>query len=136
MKQVILPIPATADPAEKQARRELGSTVSQRVTGCTGLEQAVQGLDSAQVADVGTIRLGEMPENVRAAVASLEVGQVSAPLEIGDAFIMLVICDKEAPKVEPPTRRTVAEQLGRQRAALLAHRYLRDLRRAAVVELR
>lgn len=133
LKQLMLPAPADGDKqVAMQRAAELGSTIS----GCDGMAGAAQGIEGAQVVDLGKIKLGEMPDGIRRAVADLQPGQVSAPLQAGGAVMLLAVCERDAPEVQAPSRETVAEQLRRQRAALLAHRYLRDLRRAAVVELR
>ncbi|MEQ9640527.1 MAG: peptidylprolyl isomerase [Alphaproteobacteria bacterium] len=135
LKQLLAKAPV--EPEVKQAMLRTGAAIAADTQGCDALDAAAKRLaETAQVVDLGQIKLGEMPEAIRAAVADLEAGQLSQPLEIGGNVILLAVCDKEAPEVEAPSREKVAEQMHRQRATLLAHRYLRDLRRAAVVELR
>ena len=134
LKQLLLPGPSAE--ADKDEAKRRASDLAGQIAGCDGMEAAARGIEGAQVVDLGQVRLGEMPERIRAAVADLQAGQVSTPLEAGPNLMLLAVCERDAPEVETPSRETVGEQLRRQRAALLAHRYLRDLRRAAVVELR
>jgi peptidyl-prolyl cis-trans isomerase SurA len=134
LKQLILPAPTEA--AAKAEAQQRAAELGGQIAGCDGLPSAARGIEGAEVVDLGEVKLGEMPERIRAAVADLQVGQVSAPLEAGANLMLLAVCQRDAPEFQAPSRETVAEQLRRQRAALLAHRYLRDLRRAAVVELR
>lgn len=134
LKQLILPGPT--DDAAKAEARQRAAELGGQIAGCDGMASAARGIEGAQVVELGEVKLGEMPERIRAAVADLQAGQVSAPLEAGANLMLLAVCQRDAPDVQAPSRDTVAEQLRRQRAALLAHRYLRDLRRAAVVELR
>jgi peptidyl-prolyl cis-trans isomerase SurA len=48
-----------------------------------------------------------------------------------------MVCSKEGPKtVAEPDRRAVEEQLTDQRLDMMARRYLRDLRRDAMIEYR
>ena len=48
----------------------------------------------------------------------------------------MVVCGRTLPKSELPSRETVTEQLRLQRLDLSVQRYLRDLRSAAVVDVR
>ena len=73
---------------------------------------------------------------MRNVVLGLAVGKPSDPIVQKNGVGIIMVCDKAAPSAAPTTREEVAEQLMRQRAETLARRYLRDLRRAAFVDVR
>ena len=47
-----------------------------------------------------------------------------------------MVCERIEPKFELPSRPAVIDQLTNRRLELMARRYLRDIRRAAVVDIR
>jgi peptidyl-prolyl cis-trans isomerase SurA len=93
-------------------------------------------LPGASAVDLGTIALNELPKKIASAVKDLAVGQFSQPIGNKTAVMMLMVCKREQTKGKGPNRETVSNSLAQQRLAMLAQRYLRDLRRSAVVELR
>jgi peptidyl-prolyl cis-trans isomerase SurA len=64
------------------------------------------------------------------------VGEFSPPLRTEQGLILLMVCVREEAPSNLPTREEITELLTRQRLDLMARRYLRDLRRAAVVDVR
>jgi peptidyl-prolyl cis-trans isomerase SurA len=77
---------------------------------------------------------------MRTMVLGLGIGQASQPIVEKNGVGVIMVCSKTAPgQAQPaaaPTREEVAETLMRQRLDILARRYLRDLRRAAFVDVR
>ena len=48
----------------------------------------------------------------------------------------MVVCGRTLPKADTPSAESIAEQIRLQRINLSAQRYLRDLRSAAIVDVR
>ena len=83
--------------------------------------------------DLGTVDLDDLPEEVREIVTNLPIGDPSKPIRLSDAIGILVVCGRDDDSVD---RDKIRNRLTDSRQALLARRYLRDLRRAANVDLR
>jgi peptidyl-prolyl cis-trans isomerase SurA len=84
------------------------------------------------------IMAGSLPPNVRQQVLSLKLAQASQPILLTSApgFAVFMVCRREDPQGGMPSRDQVAETLARQRLDALARRYLRNLRRAAYLDVR
>ena len=136
LKQIVLPLTANAAQDEQAAQQELATTIRGTIGGCSDVDRIAQDLNSPESGDLGTIRLGELPANFRAAVENLSVDQASPPVITDSGVHVLVVCERIEPKVGLPDRRTVENKLLRVRLAVMARRYLRNLRRDAVVEFR
>jgi len=106
------------------------------ISGCERIQEATQRLPQAVVDDLGRLRVGELPERLRATLATLPIGTFSEPMADEQNIMALMVCDREEPKVVEPTRDSVSEELVRQRVGVMAYRHLRDLRRSAVIEFR
>ena len=67
---------------------------------------------------------------------ALEPGQTSPPIQQADRTLMVTLCSRIKAKVSFPTHEEIESRIGQNRLDLLARRYLRDLRRAAFVDIR
>jgi peptidyl-prolyl cis-trans isomerase SurA len=133
LKQVMIPLPEDADAGTEQALRDRLGRVRETVDGCESVSKVAEGVDKAQVIELGTMKLGDMPDRVRDKVGQLEVGGVSAPLKAGGGLGVVVVCDRETAGLD---REKIRRNLVRSRMQMLAQRYLRDLRRQAHIERR
>lgn len=111
-------------------------------------EQATAGLDSCEDANslaaevgvggsgnIGEVRLGDLPQQMRAMAANLPLGAPSQPVFTGDAVLVLFVCERtlENGGID---REFVQNRLRRERIDMLGARYMRDLRRAANIDIR
>ena len=83
--------------------------------------------------DLGTLKLGDLPPQVREVVLSLPIGQPSAIMETPGSLRILIVCERTDIGVD---RDKIRDNLAAQRLDMLARRYMRDLRRRANVEYR
>ena len=104
--------------------------------GCTDLDNVIKDVGTPQSGDLGTVKLVDMPARFRTAVQSLAVGQASDPVRTEDGVHVLMVCDRAAPDIRGPNRDAIEAAIGQARLSMLARRYIRDLRRDAVVEYR
>jgi peptidyl-prolyl cis-trans isomerase SurA len=85
---------------------------------------------------MATLTLAELNTSVREVVRDLEVGTPSKPFETNGGHIIFMVCERTEAAPALPEREDVAEQLRNERMGMLARRYLRDIRLAAVVDIR
>ncbi len=136
IKQIVLSVGKTAAEDEFTAKEELARTVSANVNSCGDVEAVAKEMPSAEANDLGSIALSELPPNIAAAVKDLEIGRFSEPIRNEAGVMLLMVCKRDQVAGAGPDRQRVSDGLARRRLAMLAQRYLRDLRRSAVVELR
>lgn len=104
--------------------------------GCGGAEEAAARI-GAEVVSNDQIRVRDLPAALQDPLLKLGVGQTTTPFGGGDRVSVLVLCGRDDPEVgNAPTFQQVYAQLEDQRVNLRARRYLRDLRRDAVVDYR
>ncbi len=103
---------------------------------CADMLERSSKFASPQSGDLGELKIGDMPVDLREAVQNSMAGQLSQPLPFVNGFRILMICDRIEVKVELPTRAALRQDIGNRRLELQARRYLRDLRRAAFIDFR
>jgi peptidyl-prolyl cis-trans isomerase SurA len=80
--------------------------------------------------------LGDLPPQVRKAIANLEIGEYSEAIRTPSEVLLMVLCDRKAPPDQAPTKDSIAQRLHERRMAMMARRYLRDLHRDAIIDIR
>jgi peptidyl-prolyl cis-trans isomerase SurA len=86
--------------------------------------------------ELGKVRVGDLPVELRKTVLGLQVAEASPPVPLRGGIGVLMVCERQNAANAIPTREEMADTLARERFESLAQRYLRDLRRAAFVDMR
>jgi peptidyl-prolyl cis-trans isomerase SurA len=137
--QVVFPLPPQATETQRRAAIAEAESARQAAKNCP--EMLRIGKERApQLSSEGDLRLAQIAPAMRSMVLGLGIGQASQPIVEKNGVGVIMVCSKTEPgqtaAAGAPTRDDVAESLMRQRLDILARRYLRDLRRAAFVDVR
>lgn len=111
-----------------QARTQLGS--------CDDIDRVGEASGAVEGGLLGNVRLSDLPLEFFDALKDLGPGDVTEAVDNERAFILLMVCDRldqEDVRLDPEM---VRQRLAGERIGLQARRYLRDLRRDALIEIR
>lgn len=136
LKQIFIPLPSSSPEQIVAARMADARRISQGISGCDTFDTYGQTLEIGESGDLGSVRLGDMPIKIRDAISNLDIGQASEPLRMQEGIRILMACHRQEAVAALPDREIIRDRLGRQRVDMMARRYLRDLRRDAVIETR
>lgn len=137
LKQLTLPLDPNISEAEA---RKLAADVQQRTQamgGC-GRADAVAREIGASVVSNDQLRMGDLPGPLQEIMRTMPVGGATPPFgSAQDGLRVLVLCGRDDPQnAGLPSFDDVYGQLNEQRVNSAARRFLRDLRRDAVIEYR
>jgi len=133
--QVVLPLPQ--QPSEAMRNAALSQLAQIREGGKTCPDLLRLGKEKgSHLSSEGKLRASQIAPALRNILMKLPVGQVSPPILQKNGLGLIMVCNRENPKIAPLTRDQVADSLMRQRLDTLARRYMEDLRRAAYVDVR
>jgi peptidyl-prolyl cis-trans isomerase SurA len=136
LKQVSITFPKGT--TEKQAEPVVAkfATAAQNIGGCGGADKIASEFNGEVVSSDG-IKLRDLPAALQQLMLPMQVGQATQPFgSIEEGVRVLVICGRDEVDPGAPTFDQVYAQLNEERVNLRARRYLRDLRRDAVIEYR
>jgi peptidyl-prolyl cis-trans isomerase SurA len=133
--QVVLPLSPDASVAARRAAMAQAEAIRSEAKNCEDMVRIGQ-TEASQLSSQGDLRLDQIAPAMRSMVMGLGIGQPSQPILQKNGVGVIMVCSKTQPKAVVPTRDDVAESLMRARLDILAQRYLRDLRRAAYVDVR
>ena len=136
LKQVSITFPKGISRVQAEPIVSRFAEAARNVGGCGGADKIAADFNGEMVqSDQAKIR--DLPETLQRIMLPLQVGQATQPFgTIEEGVRILVICGREEAATNAPTHDEVYAQLNDERVNLRARRYLRDLRRDAVIEFR
>ncbi len=136
LSQLVLPLSPQATKAEIDSQTELANTVRDIVSGCADLKRVAEELGAPAPTQLERLRVADLSPTLRPLVVTLKVGEASQPTRLNPGILLIMLCTKQEPNSKLPSREDIANNLLRERLELAQRRYLRDLRRVAVVDIR
>lgn len=137
VSQLHLNAPASTDAAAMNALASRLNGMVQGVASCAQLEAIGAQQGSPLSGSMGEIKLSSLPGEMRAVLASLPVGQPSRPVATGGGLAVMMVCERQDEGADmQKIRDDIAQRLRAERLDVAAQRHLRDLRRAAFVDIR
>jgi peptidyl-prolyl cis-trans isomerase SurA len=135
LKQIAQTFPAGTTPARAA---ELAGRFAERtrtIAGC-GAADAVATELGASVVARDNIAMRSLPAPLQATLINLQIGQTTQPFgSPTEGVSVLVLCGRDMPNVDlAPNLAEIEERLLEEKINKRAQRYLRDLRRDAVIE--
>ena len=136
LKQIYFRLSPEAPNDEVSRTANKAQRAASVVRGCGSVEKTAEQYPGALADSIDWVAGNQLTASFRNAVMSLRKGEASAPVRSPQGFHVLVVCDKEEELVELPTKSDIYNRLFSQQIGMMSRRYLRDLRRDAVVEVR
>jgi len=138
LKQISLPLPPGVTQAEAEAKVKEFQNATQAMGGCGRVEEVSKGI-GADVAINDAIKLKDLPPALQQVIANLSIGQATPAFgSAKEGLRVLVLCgrDDSATQAKAPSFDEILAQMNEERVNMRARRYLRDLRRDAIVDYR
>lgn len=136
LQQIFLPLRANASPGEISAQESLANSISSSASNCQDMDRIGKEKGAKQSGRLSNIKASALPENLRNAVLSNEVGKASKPIRTPAGYVVLMACSKSGDNSNQAVRQKIEQDLLEKKASLFARRLLRDLRRSAFVDIR
>jgi peptidyl-prolyl cis-trans isomerase SurA len=136
LKQVSVNFPAGTTRAQAEPIVARFAAAAQNLGGCGGAEKLAADFRGEVVQSDG-VKLKELPGALQEMMLPMQVGQSTRPFgSLEEGVRVLVICGRDEVSPNLPTFETVMAQMNEERVNLRARRYLRDLRRDAIIDFR
>ena len=135
LKQISYAFPAGITPAEAERRGTAFVAAVNGMNGCGDANDKAAAI-GAQTVDNDEIAVRALPEALQQVLLGLSIGQTTPPFgDLSEGIRVLMLCGRDDPAaVAGPDRQQLMSQLEDDRINKRAQRYLRDLRRDAVIE--
>lgn len=138
LKQISLAFAAGTTQAQATPKVEAFAAATRAIGGCGNVEAVGEKLGAEVVAN-DEIRIRDLPQQLQPILEKMNIGEATPPFgSLKDGIRVLVLCgrDDSAAAASGPSFDEVYAQLNEERVNMRARRYLRDLRRDAIVDYR
>jgi peptidyl-prolyl cis-trans isomerase SurA len=138
LKQITVPL--RPDTTEEQARARAAEiqAVTRNMGGCGGVDAAAKTLN-AEVAANDAVRMKDLPAPLQNILGRMSIGEATPAFGSAEEGLrVLVLCGRDDSQVQAqaPNFEQIYAQMNEERVNMRARRYLRDLRRDAIVDYR
>jgi peptidyl-prolyl cis-trans isomerase SurA len=135
LKQVSLEFPKGIAEADARAKATEFATTVQGIHGCGEVEAGASKI-GANVVTNDQLQVRQLPDALQQTLLKLNVGDATPPFgSLTEGVRVLFLCGRDDPKgAAGPDRAALQSQLEDDRVGKRSQRYLRDLRRDAVIE--
>ena len=136
LQQIFLPTIRAADAAlNKKFRDEVGN-LNRAAFNCGNIAAVATNAGAEAQTDLGILRLRDLTGVIRDVVAGLDENSASGIQEMEDGLRVLVVCQRQEAEIREPDFDAIFNQIEQQRLSMMGRRYLRDLRRDAIIDYR
>ena len=136
LKQVSISFPAGTSRVQAEPVVTRFAEAARNVGGCGGADKIAADF-RGEIVQSDQVKMRDLPPALQQMMLPMQVGQATQPFgSIEEGVRVLVICGRDQVDPTEPTFDQVYNQLNEERVNLRARRYLRDLRRDAVIEFR
>ena len=133
--QLLLPLPTNASQDEIARSKAEAERIMAQVTQCADLRAAAARTRGATTSEVDKLRVGDLPANVAQQMTSTPLGRALGPFALQGAIQIISVCSREGDG-GLPSRDAIQQQILSGKLEAAARRYMRDLRRAAIIDVR
>ena len=136
LKQVTVSFPQGTNRGQAEPIVARFASAAQNIGGCGGAER-IAGELNAEVVQSDDVKMRDLPPALQEMILEMQVGQATRPFgSIEEGVRVLVLCGRDEVDPSAPSFDQVYAQLNEERVNLRSRRYLRDLRRDAIIDYR
>jgi len=136
LKQVSVAFPAGTTRQQAEPLVARFAEAARNIGGCGGAEK-IAGEFNAEVVSSDDVKIRDLPPALQEIMLPMQVGQATPPFgSVEEGVRVLVLCGRDQADPTAPSFDQVYAQINEERVNLRSRRYLRDLRRDAVIEFR
>ena len=127
---------ATTDDADRLEAAAMIKRETADISTCSDLQALHQSYGSGMPFDLGILPLYSLAPELRDLVSPLDTGMISEVVSYKEGMAAFMICEKQAPKLDLPDLDSLELNVKNRYFSVLSARYLNQLRRRAVIDIR
>lgn len=137
LKQLTVNFPPGITQAQATPKVEAFAKALEQIKGCGNANEVAASI-GAEVVNNDQMKIRDLPQQLQDVMLNLQIGQATPPFgSMRDGIRALILCGRDDPAPSSgPSFEQIQSQIEQERVNRRAQRYLRDLRRDAVIEYR
>ncbi len=135
-RQLLLPLLSDAPTSEIETQRQLAQEITDTASSCDDFVLKGRAVGAHDMERLNVVTVGALNGQIRDILMTQKLGTASQPQRTQDGYVVIMPCSRTLPEVGLPTPEALEERIRQSRLDMMAQRYMRDLRRAAYIDLR
>jgi peptidyl-prolyl cis-trans isomerase SurA len=136
VRPVLFLVPRGASPAAFEARKKDAEALRARFQSCDDGLRAAMTLPDVAVREAITRQSADLPEQQRKILAETGVGRLTPPDITPQGVEVFAVCSRTVAKGDSPAKRKVRDEMYNERYQELSKKFLKELRKQALIEYR
>ena len=131
--RAVAPVPLTASVEQRQLVTEMLFQKTQAIDGCSKLVELARTLSPDIPAKLDGLTIGSLSPQLQSIIKDLDVGEKTTPLAFTEGMVVLMLCDKKAPKLNLPELQEIVQAELEKLLSTISGRFLLRLQRQASI---
>src|SRR3954464_8644213 len=136
MRPIVLIVPRGAAPAAMETRRKEAEALRSRVQTCQEATALFKSMQNAAIREPVTKTSADLPAVLRELLDKTPIGHLTAPEVTKQGVEMVALCARKPTTVDTPKKREVRDKMFAQKYEATSKAYLKEIRKAAMIEYR
>lgn len=136
MRPIVLIVPQGAASSLTESRKKEAEALRERVQSCADAEAMFRAMQNATIRATVTKTSADLPGTLREMLDKTPIGRLTAPEVTRQGVEMVALCARNPTTVDTPKKREIREKLYAEKYEAKSKSYLRDVRKAAMIEYR
>ena len=136
IEQIFFPTHSTSNSLTIQKTKKKAEQITTPLKTCSSMSKKGRELDSKNSGRIKVNDISTLPRPIQDIVVNIPLNKASEPIVVSSGVIVLMVCNRSGGQVTKQTRNQIRSMLLMKRAELLERSMLRDIKRAAFLEIR
>ncbi|MGO3930805.1 SurA N-terminal domain-containing protein [Rhodopseudomonas pseudopalustris] len=136
LRPVVLIVSRGSDSSALEARRKEAESLRSRVQSCADADRIFKALPNTAIRSTVVKTSADLPQALREILDKTPVGQMTAPEATKQGIEMVALCSRKPTTADTPKKREIRDKLFAEKFQAKSKEYLREVRNAAMIEVR
>ena len=133
LKQILLPYTEKNNSKKENLKKSV--EIAKNTKGCKNFIELGKKYGQEESLNLGKLKISDTPPNFKEVLQTLEIGKVSKPVTTNQGVHIFMICEKTIINISKQKLK-IGNEIGQEKLDALANRYLNDIRREAIIDIR
>jgi peptidyl-prolyl cis-trans isomerase SurA len=136
MRPIVLIVPRGADQSLIESRRKEAEALRNRVQTCQEADEIFKSMQNSAIRATITKTSADIPPVLREVLDKTPIGHLTAPEVTKQGVEMVALCGRKPTIADTPKKREIREKIYAEKYEAKSKAYLREVRKAAMIEYR
>jgi peptidyl-prolyl cis-trans isomerase SurA len=136
MRPVVLIVPRGAAAGATETRHKEAEALRGRIQSCAEADDIFKTMQNAAIRDTVTKTSADLPAPLRELLDKTPIGHLTAPEVTKQGVEMVALCGRKPTTVDTPKKREIRDKMFAEKYEAKSKSYLREVRKAAMIEYR